>query len=60
LAASSTSPSKVPGKEEFYETLRYYDRQLKLRGVKLSLNTRVSAETLARLGALTTSCWPPV
>jgi 2,4-dienoyl-CoA reductase (NADPH2) len=41
LAASSTSPSKIPGKEEFYETLRYYDRQLELRGVKLSLNSAV-------------------
>jgi 2,4-dienoyl-CoA reductase (NADPH2) len=37
---------KVPGKEEFYETLRYFDRQLKLRGVKLYLNTRVSADQL--------------
>jgi 2,4-dienoyl-CoA reductase (NADPH2) len=27
---------QVPGKEEFYETLRYFDRQLKLKGVKLS------------------------
>ena len=37
---------QVPGKEEFYETLRYFDRQLKLKGVKLSLNTRVSAAAL--------------
>lgn len=37
---------KVPGKEEFYETLRYFDRQLKLRGVKVSLNTRVTADAL--------------
>ena len=37
---------KVPGKEEFYETLRYYSRQLSLRGVKVSLRTRVSAESL--------------
>ena len=37
---------KVPGKEEFYETLRYFDRQLALKGVKLSLNTRVSADAL--------------
>ncbi|MCA3239424.1 MAG: FAD-dependent oxidoreductase [Curvibacter sp.] len=41
---------KVPGKEEFYETLRYFDRQLKLRGVKLSLNTRVSADALKAAG----------
>ena len=37
---------KVPGKEEFYETLRYFDRQLALRGVKVSLNTRVTADAL--------------
>jgi len=41
---------KVPGKEEFYETLRYFDRQLKLKGVKLSLNTRVSADVLKAAG----------
>ncbi len=41
---------KVPGKEEFYETLRYFDRQLKLKGVKLSLNTRVSADALKAAG----------
>ncbi|MEO7107280.1 MAG: NADPH-dependent 2,4-dienoyl-CoA reductase, partial [Rhodoferax sp.] len=37
---------KVPGKEEFYETIRYFDRQLALKGVKVSLNTRVSADAL--------------
>ena len=37
---------KVPGKEEFYETLRYFDRQLTLRSVKVSLNTRVTANAL--------------
>ena len=37
---------KVPGKEEFYETLRYFDRQLALKGVKVSLNTRVTAQAL--------------
>jgi 2,4-dienoyl-CoA reductase (NADPH2) len=41
---------QVPGKEEFYETLRYYDRQFKLRGVKLSLNTRVTLMTLQAAG----------
>lgn len=37
---------KVPGKEEFYETLRYFRRQIELKGVDLKLNTRVSAEQL--------------
>jgi 2,4-dienoyl-CoA reductase (NADPH2) len=36
----------VPGKEEFYETLRYFRRQLELGGVTLRLNKRVSAAEL--------------
>ena len=38
---------KVPGKEEFHETLRYYERQLALRGVDVRLSTRVAASDLA-------------
>jgi 2,4-dienoyl-CoA reductase (NADPH2) len=41
---------KVPGKEEFNETLRYFGRQIELTGVKLHLNTRVDAATLAAGG----------
>ena len=37
---------QVPGKEEFYETLRYFNKQITLTGVNLQLNTRVSAEDL--------------
>ena len=37
---------QIPGKEEFYETLRYYGRQIELTGVDLQLNQRVSAEQL--------------
>lgn len=37
---------QVPGKEEFYETLRYYQRQLELLNVDLKLNQRVSTEDL--------------
>jgi len=37
---------QVPGKEEFYETLRYFGKQIALTGVTLQLNTRVSAQTL--------------
>jgi 2,4-dienoyl-CoA reductase (NADPH2) len=36
----------VPGKEEFYETLRYYRKQLQLTGVTTSFNTRVTAADL--------------
>jgi 2,4-dienoyl-CoA reductase (NADPH2) len=37
---------KVPGKEEFDETLRYFRRQIELNGVGLRLNTRATAELL--------------
>ena len=37
---------QVPGKEEFYETLRYYKRMLEIYNVELCLNTMVSAEHL--------------
>lgn len=39
---------KVPGKEEFDETLRYFRTQLELRGVDVRLNTRATAESLAK------------
>jgi len=37
---------RIPGKEEFAETLRYYRRQLELEKVTVRLNTKVNAETL--------------
>ena len=37
---------KIPGKEEFSETLRYYSRQMELYNVTVKLNTRVDANTL--------------
>jgi 2,4-dienoyl-CoA reductase (NADPH2) len=37
---------RVPGKQEFNETLRYYRRQIDLTGVRLQLNTRASAEII--------------
>ena len=37
---------QVPGKEEFYETLRYYSRMLEVNHVEVNLNTTVSAEDL--------------
>ncbi|KAF1790485.1 FAD/NAD(P)-binding domain [Phytophthora cactorum] len=36
----------IPGKEEFYETLRYFEKQLKLKGVKVKLGQRVEADDL--------------
>ena len=38
---------RIPGKEEFYETLRYFRRQIELTGVHLHLNTPATAEMLA-------------
>ena len=37
---------QIPGKEEFYETLRYYGKQIEITGVNLQLNTKVSADEL--------------
>ncbi len=37
---------RVPGKEEFYETLRYYARMIEVLGITLHLNTRVDAAQL--------------
>jgi len=36
----------IPGKEEFYETIRYFNTQLALHHVTVKLNTRVDAEAL--------------
>ncbi|MGD2030998.1 MAG: NADPH-dependent 2,4-dienoyl-CoA reductase [Gammaproteobacteria bacterium] len=38
---------RIPGKEEFHETLRYFSRRLETTGVDLRLRTRVSCEALA-------------
>ena len=38
---------QIPGKEEFYETLRYFKRRIEITGVSLHLNQRASAEMLA-------------
>ncbi|MEM0996716.1 MAG: NADPH-dependent 2,4-dienoyl-CoA reductase [Bacteroidota bacterium] len=41
---------RVPGKEEFYETLRYFDKQIALTGVNLRLNTRADVDLLQSEG----------
>jgi len=38
---------KIPGKDEFFETLRYFRRQIELTQVDLRLNTRVSVRELS-------------
>ncbi len=37
---------KIPGKEEFHETLRYFRRKLELTGVGMRLGTRADVATL--------------
>jgi len=37
---------RIPGKEEFHETLRYFGKMIEKNGVILHLNTRVDAEFL--------------
>ncbi|KEZ77019.1 FAD-dependent oxidoreductase [Salinisphaera hydrothermalis] len=41
---------RIPGKEEFHETLRYFGRRLEQTGVELRLNTTATADTLAADG----------
>ncbi len=41
---------RVPGKEEFHETLRYYRRMIEVQGIELRLNTRVDAAMLRGMG----------
>ena len=38
---------QIPGKEEFYETLRYFKRRIEITGVTLYLNQRATAAMLA-------------
>ncbi len=37
---------QIPGKEEFYETIRYFNKQIELHDVTVKLNTKVSTEDL--------------
>lgn len=37
---------KIPGKEEFHETLRYFGKQIDIHGVNLQLNKYVDAQEL--------------
>jgi 2,4-dienoyl-CoA reductase (NADPH2) len=41
---------RIPGKEEFAETLRYFTRQIELLGVKLRLGHRVTAAEIRDAG----------
>jgi 2,4-dienoyl-CoA reductase (NADPH2) len=37
---------RIPGKEEFYETIRYFNRMIEVLNIDLRLNTLASAEAL--------------
>lgn len=39
--------NQIPGKEEFFETIRYFDKQLEQTGVNLHLGSEATVETLA-------------
>ena len=41
---------QIPGKEEFYETLRYFRHEIAGSGVKTRFNTRVTADALIQEG----------
>ena len=41
---------QIPGKEEFYETIRYFTTQIALHQVKVKLNTRVQVDDLKNGG----------
>ena len=41
---------RIPGKEEFYETLRYYRRMIDVLGIELRLNIRATAQGLKAEG----------
>ena len=47
---------QIPGKEEFYETLRYYRRMIAVTGVDLRLNTPVTAGSLASYDETILAC----
>lgn len=41
---------QIPGKEEFFETLRYFGKRLETTGVRVQLGLKVGAEQLAEEG----------
>lgn len=46
LGGQFNMAKRVPGKEEFNETLRYFEKQLQLNNVRVALNTSVSYEDM--------------
>jgi 2,4-dienoyl-CoA reductase (NADPH2) len=48
LGGQFNMAKKIPGKVEFYETLRYYSRQLTLHSVAVHLGKKANVDDLAR------------
>jgi len=50
IGGQFTFASKIPGKEEFLETIRYYKRMIEVHNITLNLNTWVTAQDLKDAG----------
>jgi 2,4-dienoyl-CoA reductase (NADPH2) len=50
IGGQFTFASKIPGKEEFIETVRYFKRMIEVHNIDLKLNTFVSAQILKAQG----------
>ncbi len=46
LGGQLNMAKEIPGKEEFHEMLRYFERQIELKGVNVHLDKRVTADEL--------------
>ena len=56
IGGQFTIARQIPGKEEFYETLRYYRRMIDVTGVALQLNHVVSADHLHLFDEVIMAC----
>jgi len=56
IGGQFTVARQIPGKEEFYETLRYYRRMIDVTGVALQLNHFVSADQLHLFDEVIMAC----
>lgn len=50
IGGQFTFASKIPGKEEFVETIRYFKTMIEVHNIDLKLNTWISAEELKAAG----------
>jgi 2,4-dienoyl-CoA reductase (NADPH2) len=50
IGGQFTFASKIPGKEEFLETVRYYKKMIEVHNIDLKLNTWVKADELKEAG----------